>query len=140
MKSLGHQMLSSFVFSLVVAGLFFVLQKVDLGRPVVHDQFWSIMVFSALLGFLVVAVANWGMKSFDAQMRPTVFIGITVMRLLLSMIFIGAAIFLGVEERVLWVVNFFAVYLLYLVFELYTILSNLRAISAEAKTQDEKKQ
>lgn len=117
-----------------------MLQKVDLGRPVVHDQFWSIMVFSALLGFLVVAVADWGLKSFDAQMRPTVFIGITVMRLLLSMLFIGAAIFLGVEERVLWVVNFFAVYLLYLVFELYTILSNLRAISAEAKTHDEKKQ
>ena len=133
-------MLSSFIFSVVVAGLFFVLQKVDLGKPVVHDKFWFIMVFSALLGFLVIAVAHWGIKNFDAQMRPTVFIGITVMRLLLSMVFIGAAIFLGVEERVLWVINFFAVYLLYLVFELYTILSNLRAISAEAKTQDEKKQ
>lgn len=91
------------------------------------------MIFSAVLGIIVVAIAHWALSSFDAQSRPNIFIGLTVLRMLLSMIFLGAVLYIGLEERVLWVVNFFVVYLFYLVFEIYTILSNLRAISGEGE-------
>ena len=93
------------------------------------------MVFSGVLGMIVVAIAHWGMSTMDAQSRPNIFLGLTVLRMLLSMAFIGITLYMGIEDRVLWVVNFFAVYLFYLVFEITTILSNLRAISGEGEKQ-----
>lgn len=133
MKSLGRQIIESLIFSFVLCGLIFGAQQIEMEKSLIHDQIWSIMVFSALLGVVVVAIAHWALNSFDAQSRPNIFIGLTVLRMLLSMIFLGAVIFIGLEERVLWVANFFVVYLFYLVFEIYTILSNLRAISGEGE-------
>lgn len=135
MKSLGRQILDSLVFSLILCGLIFGLQQIEMEKSLVHPQIWSIMIFSLILGIIVVAIAHWALSSFDADMRPNIFIGITVLRMILSMIFLGAVIFIGLEGRVLWVANFFVVYLFYLVFEIYTILSNLRAISGEGEKQ-----
>lgn len=131
MKSLGRQIVESLIFSLILSALVFSLQQVEFQKQLVHPQVWSIMIFSVILGLIVVAIAHWALTSFDADVRPNIFIGITVLRMIISMIFIGAVIFLGIEKRVLWVANFFAVYLFYLVFEIYAILSNLRAISRE---------
>lgn len=130
---MGKQILQSIIASLVLSGLVFGLQQLESAERFVHPQVWSIMIFSALLGMLVVAIGHWGLTTMDAQSRTNLFLGLTVLRLILSMIFIGIAVFAGVEERVLWVANFFAIYLFYLVFEIYTILSNLRAISTEAE-------
>ena len=99
----------------------------------IHPQFWGILIFSFLLGMLVVFIGDWGMCNMDAQSRPNLFLGLSVMRLILSMIFISIVVFTGLEQRVLWVGNFFMVYLFYLVFEIVTILSKLRAISAEGE-------
>jgi len=133
MKSLARQIIESLIFSLILCALVFAVQQIKMEKSLVHEQIWSIMIFSAVLGIIVVAIAHWALNSFDAQSRPNIFIGLTVLRMLLSMIFLGAVIFLGLEERVLWVANFFVVYLFYLVFEIYTILSNLRAISGEGE-------
>ena len=133
MKSLARQIIESLIFSLILCALIFAIQQIKMEKPLVHEQIWSIMIFSAVLGIIVVAIAHWALSSFDAQSRPNIFIGLTVLRMLLSMIFLGAVLYIGLEERVLWVVNFFVVYLFYLVFEIYTILSNLRAISGEGE-------
>ncbi|HEY9117711.1 MAG TPA: hypothetical protein VIN11_07785 [Roseivirga sp.] len=133
MKSLGRQILDSLLFSLVLSAIIFGMQQIEMKKSLIHPQIWSIMIFSAILGIIVVAIAHWALSAFEPDTRPNLFIGITVLRMLLSMIFLGAVIFIGLEERVLWVVNFFVVYLFYLVFEIYTILSNLRAISGEGE-------
>lgn len=130
---MGKQILQSLIVSLLLTGLIFGLQQLESAERFVHPQVWSIMIFSAILGMLVVAIGHWGLNALDAQSRTTLFLGLTVLRLILSMIFIAVVVFTGIEERVLWVVNFFAVYLFYLVYEIYTILSNLRAISTEAE-------
>ncbi|GHE54173.1 MULTISPECIES: hypothetical protein [Roseivirga] len=135
MKSLGRQIVESLVFSLVLCGLVLLVQQIGTQKPLVHPYIWSIMVFSGVLGMIVVAIAHWGMSTMDAQSRPNIFLGLTVLRMLLSMAFIGITLYMGIEDRVLWVVNFFAVYLFYLVFEITTILSNLRAISGEGEKQ-----
>jgi hypothetical protein len=135
MKSLGRQIVESLVFSLVLCGLVLLVQQIGTQKPLVHPYIWSIMVFSGVLGMIVVAIAHWGMNTMDAQSRPNIFLGLTVLRMLLSMAFIGITLYMGIEDRVLWVVNFFAVYLFYLVFEITTILSNLRAISGEGEKQ-----
>lgn len=133
MKSKGKQVLSSLLFSVVLILIVLVIQQTDLSEKLLHPQIWSIMIFSAILGVIVVLIAHWGLTAMDTQSRPIVFIGLTVLRLILSMIFIGIVIFTGVEERVLWVGDFFMVYLCYLTFEVYSILANLRAISREGE-------
>jgi hypothetical protein len=40
------------------------------------------------------------------------------------------------ENEVIWIVNFFVVYLFYLVFEIYSIISNLRANSNDGENND----
>lgn len=133
MKSLGRQIIESLTFSLILSALVFGLQQIEMEKSLIHERIWSIMIFSAVLGLVVVAVAHWSLSTFDSQTRPNIFIGLTVLRMLLSMIFLAAVIFLGLEDRGLWVANFFVLYLFYLVFEIYTILSNLRAISGEGE-------
>ncbi|OEK07260.1 hypothetical protein BFP71_04195 [Roseivirga misakiensis] len=126
-------MLKSLIASMLLAGVIFGLHQIEASEKFIHPGIWTIVIFSALLGMLVVAVGHWGLTTLDAQTRTNLFLGLTVMRLLLSMIFIGIVVFAGLEGKVLWVANFFAVYLFYLVFEIYTILSNLRAISTEGE-------
>lgn len=133
MKSLRRQIMESLIFSLALTLLIWVLTFIPGAERFIHAQIWGILIFSALLGILVAGIAAWGMSTFDAQSRPNIFLGLTVLRMLLSMVFIGIVIFSGVEERILWVADFFGVYLIYLVFEILSILSNLRAISAEGE-------
>lgn len=133
MKSLARQIIESLAFSAILAVLIFGLQQVELEKELIHPRVWSIMIFSTLLGVLVVAIAHWALNSLDAQSRPNIFIGLTVLRMILSMVYLAIVIFLGLEDKMVWVANFFAVYLFYLVFEIYTILSNLRAISREGE-------
>jgi len=133
MKSTGRQIGESLVFSAIIAVLIFGLQQITGSEKFIHSGISGIMIFSTLLGVLVAFIAGWGISSFDEQSRPNIFLGITALRMLLSMIFIGVMLFTGIEERIVWVADFFGVYLFYLVFEIVSILSNLRAISAEGE-------
>lgn len=133
MKSMGRQILESIGFSIVLILIVLAVSFLPNAEKFLHPQVWGIMIFSAFLGVLVSALAAWGMVSFDEQSRPNLFLGLTVLRMLLSMAFVGIVLFVGIEERILWVADFFAVYLFYLVFEIVSILSNLRAISAEGE-------
>jgi len=133
MKSLRSQVISSIVLFGALIGLFYLLQSIESTAKLIHPQFMGILIFSFILGLLVVFLGDWGIRNMDDQSRPNLFLGLTVMRMILSMIFIGIIVFTGLEQRVLWVGNFFMIYLIYLVFEIVTILSNLRAISAQGE-------
>ncbi|MBO3698898.1 hypothetical protein [Roseivirga sp. E12] len=133
MQSLGKQIAISIIVSLVLTAVVFGLQQMESSAQFIHEKVWSIVIFSAILGLIVVIIGDWGIRNMDAQSRPNLFLGLTVLRLLLSMGFVGIVLFVGIEDRIIWVANFFAAYLFYLVFEIYSILSNLRAISTEAE-------
>jgi len=133
MQSIGKQIITSLIVSLVLAAIVFGLQQMESTAQFIHEKVWSIIIFSAILGLIVVIIGDWGLKNMDAQSRPNLFLGLTVLRLLLSMGFVGIVLFVGIEDRIIWVANFFAAYLFYLVFEIYSILSNLRAISTEGE-------
>ncbi len=132
-QSIGKQVLNSTLFSVVLTGLTLGLQQVPGTENVLHSGVLSIVIFSAFLGLLIAFMAGWGLQNLDAQTRPNLFIAITGIRMIISLIFVLIVVYNGLEKRTLWVVNFFAIYLLYLVFEIYTIMSNLRAISNEGE-------
>lgn len=132
-QSIGKQVLNSVIFSVVLTGLVLGLQQVPGTEGVLHSGLLSIVIFSACLGLLIAFIAGWGLQNLDAQTRPNLFIAITGIRMIISLIFVLIVVYGGLENRTIWVANFFAVYLFYLVFEIYTIMSNLRAISNEGE-------
>ena len=132
-QSIGKQVLNSVIFSAVLIGLVLGLQQVPATEGVLHKGILSILIFSAFLGLAIAFMAGWGVKNLDAQTRPNLFIAITGIRMIVSLIFVLIVVYNGLENRVVWVANFFAVYLFYLVFAIYTIMSNLRAISKEGE-------
>jgi len=129
MQKLSKQIAQTLIFSGVIAALVLGLQQIEGSESFIHSQIWPILIFSAVLGLIIVGMSHWGVKNLDPQSRTNLFLGTTVLRLIFSMVFIGVVLFRGVEDQMIWVANFFVVYLFYLVFEIYTILSNLRQIS-----------
>ena len=132
-QSTGKQVVNSVIFSVILVALTFGLQQIPAAENLIHSGLLSIVIFSAFLGLLIAFMAGWGLHNLDAQTRPNLFIAITGIRMIVSLIFVLIVVYNGLENRTLWVANFFAVYLFYLVFEIYTIMSNLRAISNEGE-------
>ena len=130
MQKLGKQIATTLIISALLAALIFILQQLEGAERLIHTQVWGIMIFSVILALIIVVMNHWGLKNLDPQSRTNLFLGTTVLRLLLSMGFIGITLFVGIENQILWVADFFAIYLFYLVFEIYTILTNLRQISS----------
>lgn len=128
-QSTGRQVLHSVLFSVVLTALTLGLRQVPGAEKILHSGLLSIVLFSAFLGLLIAFMAGWGMKNLDVQARPNLFIAITGIRMIVSLIFVLIVVYNGLENQLLWVINFFLVYLFYLVFEIYTIISNLREIS-----------
>ena len=127
--STGRQVLHSILFSVFLTAFTLGLRQVPGTEKILHSGLLSIVLFSAFLGLLIAFMAGWGMKNLDAQTRPNLFIAITGIRMIVSLIFVLIVVYNGLENQLLWVVNFFLVYLFYLLFEIYTIISNLHTIS-----------
>ena len=128
-QSTGRQLLHSMLFSVVLIALTLGFRQVPGTEKILHSGLLSIVLFSAFLGLLIAFMAGWGIKNLDAQTQPNLFIAITGIRMIVSLIFVLIVVYKGLENQLLWVINFFLVYLFYLAFEIYTIISNLRAIS-----------
>lgn len=73
------------------------------------------------------------LNSFLLKMLPDNFFQISVLAMLLrligSLVFIGVEVWPDMENIILFIADFFVIFLFYLVFDIYAFLSNLRPIS-----------
>ena len=132
-QSTGKQVLNSVIFSAILIGLTIGLQQISGTEKIFHSGLLSIVIFSAFLGLLIAFMVGWGLHNLDAGNRTNLFIAITGIRMIVSLIFVLIVLYNGLDNQMVWVINFFAVYLVYLVFEIKVIMSNLRAISNEGE-------
>ena len=135
MKIFLQQSLKVLGLTVLVVGLVYILQVLEV-KGILHSDIWSIVIFSSVVGLGVASINMYFVKKGSDQGIINVFLATTVFRMLFSIIFITLKFFNGLENEVLWIVDFFVVYLFYLVFEIYSIISNLRAISNEGETND----
>ncbi len=119
----------------VIVGLVLLVQLLG-AENLVHSGIWGIIIFSSLVGLGVALVNMYFVKGKVQINLVAVFMGTTLFRMLASIIFITIIFFQGLENQIVWIADFFAVYLFYLVFEIYSIISNLRAISNEGENND----
>ena len=133
MNALSLQLLRVLVLTGLIALSIYLIQVIESTNKFIHPGIWTILIFSAIVAVIIGIINHVGMKKVDQLGLTNLFLATTVIRLILSMAFLGIMIFGDIERKVVWVANFFVIYLFYLVFEIYSIMSNLRAISTKGE-------
>lgn len=94
----------------------------------IHQDIWKILGFLAITSYLVGVMSLWILKGSTENLLQVKMLAM-IIRIIASLSFIGIMVYLGTENILLFVVNFFILFLFYLVFDIYTFLANLRPIS-----------
>lgn len=114
--------------TLALAGIVYLCLLSTTLSVFIHESIWIILIGSALIA-LVIAIYNGNAISRSAQSFVPLFLGSMLIRFFLSIILIGFLLFKYQDQRLILVFDFFIIYLFYLVFEIYSIIANLRPIS-----------
>jgi hypothetical protein len=88
-------------------------------------KFWLIFQFFSSLTFLISLGVVWAQKK-DSTLGGQVFLGATTLKLLLCMTVALLYLRKNRVNDVVFVLNYFYLYLFYTAFEIYSLLSNLR--------------
>jgi len=94
--------------------------------PYVHPTAIYWVPFFLVINGLA-AIVTFRALGQDQQKMILVYLATTVFRLLLSVAIIFFILMQGVSNRITFVINFAVVYLVFLGFEIYGLLTNLRA-------------
>jgi len=114
------------VITMVVAGL--ILLFSSFLPQFIHESIWSIFGFVVILSYLLSVVTQWLYLKSPENFLSLKLLGM-VIRILSSLGFIGILAVLGLENIILFIANFFIIFLFYLIFDIYIFISNLRPIS-----------
>lgn len=114
--------------SLALAGIIYLCQISEALSWIIHDSIWIALIGSAVIA-LIIAFYNAYAFSRSAQSFVPLFLGSMLIRFFLSIFLIGFLLFKYQDQRIILVFNFFIIYLSYLVFEIFSIIANLRPIS-----------
>ncbi len=112
--------------SLLLAGILFLLEF--LAPQLVHSTIWTIFGFMAGLSYLLSVVTLWLYSKSPENLLSLKLLGM-IIRILSSLGFIVILAVLGLENIILFIANFFIIFLFYMIFDIYIFISNLRPIS-----------
>lgn len=93
--------------------------------PFLALKFWVILGFVAGLTFIAYVVAYLGIKNKPETGIAAIMVSITI-KLLFSMAFVLVYRHITDGFNVVFILNFFCLYLFFSVFEIYCLLRNLR--------------
>ena len=114
------------ILTALVAGLILILNL--LIPTIIHPKIWNIFFFLAGFSFLIGLLNGFLLKSFSESFFQIMVLAM-ILRFIGTLIFIGIAVWPAMENIILFIADFFIIFLFYLVFDIYTFLSNLRPIS-----------
>jgi len=117
-------MTKTLILTVVLIIVFFLAGAIGLGH-LLHPQKWIILGFFVAYSFLFNRVMEIGFREKNKNFIQF-YLATIALRLILSIIFIGIELFMGLEQQELFVANFFVLYLFYTVFEILNLNSNLR--------------
>ncbi len=117
-------MLRNTIATAIIGIVFFIVQHF-FRSDWVHPYFWYILTFFYGLSFLIFRLMEYGHKDNNKKF-VSFYLSTVVGRLLLSLIFIGSFLYFGLTDSLLFIINFFVLYLFYTGFEIYGLYCNLR--------------
>ncbi len=126
MKLLRNIQIQFFLFSALVAALIGILALIF--PQLIHEKIWNIYFFILILSLIISIMSGLLLKSFSENFFNIMVLG-TVLRFIASLVFITIVVLPGIQNIILFIGDFFTIFLFYLVFDIYAFLSNLRPIS-----------
>ncbi|QEK53362.1 hypothetical protein FYC62_16070 [Pedobacter aquae] len=106
-------------------GLVLILQGPLALKAFFIPKFWVIFGFMAGITLIVYLVSYFGIKK-GGENQILISMGAVVIRLLISLIVIVFYVMTNKIDPILFVINFFSIYLSFTTFEIYCLLLNLR--------------
>ncbi len=116
-------MIRLLVFSLALAGFWFFIDTIF--PDWVHPHIWLMLGFLGVISLAGHAYLQWRLK-LDADNIMSPYLLLTGLRLLTSLGFIIFFIKNSTSDIFVFLLNFFLTYFLYVGFEIYWLVSNLR--------------
>lgn len=113
------------VFTVVLLVSYWIFQYMELEIPF-HEGLLGIILFYCIQSISIHSLFEFGQKRLEVKF-PILVIGAFTLRLITAFMAVVILLVVGVSDPTVFIINFFAVYLLYFVFEIYTVLSNLRS-------------
>jgi len=115
-----------FLLSAIIAGLVVLLQQVL--PQIIHSQIWEIYFFLVIMFFLIHVLTGFLLKTSSENFFQISLLAM-ILRLISSFVFVGIEVWAGMENIILFISDFFVLFLFYLIFDIYTFIANLRPIS-----------
>ena len=113
-------------FSVLIAALIWIFQSFL--PHIIVNSVWAVFLFVLILSYLVSFTSIWLYKKSPENFLQIKLLGM-VIRILAALAFITTWVIGGEENIILFISNFFVLFLFDLVFDIYTFISNLRPIS-----------
>jgi hypothetical protein len=120
-------MLRIISLTLIVGLVFYFAPQIGLSQYV-HSYKWFILTFFFAVAYLNHVLMQLGFAN-NRENFVQFYLGGIVARLILSLIFIGSFVYVGIIDMYIFISNFFVLYLCYTGFEIYGLYRNLRHIS-----------
>jgi len=95
---------------------------------IIHEKIWEIFLFLTSVSFFINILNSFLLKSFSESFFQIMVLAM-ILRFIASLAFIGLEAWLGMENIILFIADFFVIFLFYLAFDIYAFISNLRPIS-----------
>lgn len=92
----------------------------------IHDSYLLIILFLYVLTLITSSFVLWGVKGNRNRFNAFFFSGM-IFRFFASIIFITIMALIGTKDILFFVLDFFVLYLLYQVFEITSLMANLRS-------------
>ena len=112
------------VFTLIVAGALYLL-RIWWSPAWIHEYAPNMILFYFGLGLVSGLIVQY-LLNISKENTVPIILGAGLIRLLASLGFVFIVLLIGTENLLWFVVNFFVIYLLYLLFDIYMFITNLR--------------
>ncbi len=117
-------MIKTAILTVVLIIVFFSAKYLGI-EYLFHPKKWLILGFFVAFSFLFHRVIEFGLREKQKNFIPF-YLSTVVLRLILSLIFIGIELYLGLQNQELFILNFFVLYLFYTIFEIWNLSRKLR--------------
>lgn len=119
-------MLKSTLATLIIGIAFFIVESLGYAHGILHPKIWFILAFYLALSFLIDQLMIQAFRN-NREKFVQFYMAVSVVRFIVCLIFLGVFLYNKVEDSLLFVANFFALYLFYTFFEIWGIYRKLRA-------------
>ncbi len=119
-------MLRSVLFTILLGIVFLIVESTGYAAGILHPEFEYILAFFFALSLLIDQLISQAFRN-NREKFVQFYLSISIVRFILSLIFVGIFLYLDIEDKNLFVINFFVLYLFYTCFEIWGVYRKLRA-------------